>query len=113
MGRLALSGLVLMVVLGLTVGGVLAGEPRQTQEQAGPQYCYCQDGECPGCDCPGCDCPCCEALACDCPQECQQNQYGECFCWEGAPEDPWEQFLWEFQLQARDWYHFCWQGGGE
>ena len=101
MRRLALSGLVLMVVLGLASSGVLACEQQQTKQQAGPQYCYCN---CEDCDCPNCDC-----LGCDCPQECQQNRYGECFCWEGAPEDPWEQFLWQCQVQ--NWYHFFWMGG--
>ena len=101
MRRLALGGLVVMVVLGLSVGGALAGQQTQTktqqQEQAGPQNCYCHCF----CDCEDCLCP-----GCDCPRECQQNQNGECL--GEPPEDPWE---WQYQFQ--NGYLFRWLFGDD
>jgi hypothetical protein len=85
MRRLALRGLVLMAVFALAAGGAFAGEQKQTQQMEGPCYCYCQDGECPGCDC-----PCGECL------DCLQNRAGECFGWQGEPVDPWEQLMWQW-----------------
>ena len=85
MRRLALGGLVVMVVLGLAVGGALAGEQQQTQtqqqEQAEPQNCYCNCF----CDCEDCLCP-----DCDCPQECQQNQSGDGFFYDYEHLNFWE-----------------------
>ena len=103
MRRLALGGLVLMVVLGLAVGGALSGEQTKTQaktqhqEQAEPQNCYCYSL---------CDSEDSPSPGCDCPQECQQNQSGECI--GDPPEDPWE---WEYQLQ--NGYLFRWLFGDD